>query len=178
MVTDTTVAHDENKGILPGKSDAELLVLAAPQAARVSTWKPDFASVCMANPANPATQGTDSAYADRFTYQRDAQLVAARAVRDMHLASNAEDAVHPPLPEEIMQQMRSCHNAASEFLRQYWSAILPPPPGALGGQSAAQRAQRAAKMARYLQGTEGKINAIVTTAEIVRVDPDRVRAVS
>lgn len=73
--------------------------------------------------------------------------------------------------------MRSCHNAAAEFLRQYWAAILPPAPGTLAtAQTPATRAARAAKMARYLEGTEGKVNAIVTAAEIVRVDPDRVRA--
>lgn len=175
-VTDTTVSHDENKGILPGKTDDELLALAAPEAERLATWRPDFASVCMANPANPtSTAAKDPAYAERFAFQRDAQFVATRVVRDMHQASNAEDAVHPPLPEAILQQMRSCHNAASEFLRQYWSAILPPAPGTLG-QPEPARAARAAKMARYLEGTEGKINAIVTTAEISRVDPERVRA--
>lgn len=31
-------------------------------------------------------------------------------------------------------------------------------------------------MAKYLEGTESKVNAIVTTAEVARVDPDRVRA--
>jgi transcription initiation factor TFIIH subunit 1 len=98
----------------------------------------------------------------------------------MHVASNAEDAVLPPLPNAILEQMRSCHNAATEFLRQYWSAILPAAPGALGAGTQAHspqvRAARATKMARYLEGTEGKVNAIVTTAEIARVDPDRVRA--
>lgn len=73
--------------------------------------------------------------------------------------------------------MRSCHNAASEFLRQYWAAILPPAAGTLAtAQTPATRAARATKMARYLEGTEGKVNAIVTAAEIERCDPDRVRA--
>lgn len=77
----------------------------------------------------------------------------------------------------LLDQMRSCHNAAAEFLRQYWAAILPPAAGTLAtNQPPAVRAARAAKMARYLEGTEGKVNAIVTTAEIVKVDPDRVRA--
>lgn len=79
-----------------------------------------------------------------------------------------------PLPETILNQMRSCHNAASEFLRQFWASILPPAPGLQANPAA--RAARAAKMAKYLEGTEGKINAIVTTAEIARIDPDRVRA--
>jgi transcription initiation factor TFIIH subunit 1 len=178
-VADTSTKDDSNKGILPGRADVELLAMASAEAASVAGWNADFGSVCMANPANPTHGGADdAAHVEKFAYQRDAQFVATRAVRDMHQASNAEDAIHPPLPEAIMHQMRSCHNAASEFLRQYWSAILPPPPGALGGQTPQQRVQRAEKMAQYLQGTEGKINAIVTTAEIARVDPERVRAVS
>lgn len=73
--------------------------------------------------------------------------------------------------------MRSCHNAASEFLRQYWAAVLPPTAGTLATtQAPAERAARAAKMAKYLEGTEGKVEAIVTTAQIEKADPARVRA--
>lgn len=183
-VQDSTVAKDDSaRGILPGRSDADLLAMASAEARAIGSWHADFGSVSLANPANPHDGGeTDEAHAKAFAYQRDAQFLATRVVRAMHQASNAEDAVHPPLPEQIMEQMRSCHNAASEFLRQYWSAIMPPLSGSLGAGTQAQtpavRATRAAKMARYLEGTEGKINAIVTTAEIARVDPERVRAVS
>lgn len=148
------------------------------EAARVSTWNMDFSQVCLANPANPTNPSPNPATQEMYAFQRDAQAVASRVVRDMHVASNAEDAIHQPLPETILNQMRSCHNAATEFLRQFWAAILPPPPGALGGpaHTPAARAARAAKMAKYLEGTESKVNAIVTTAEVARVDPDRVRA--
>lgn len=73
--------------------------------------------------------------------------------------------------------MRSCHNAATEFLRQYWSAILPTSAGVLGSTPAIKTA-RAGKMAQYLMSTEGKVNAVVRTATIAGVDPARVRAVS
>ena len=77
--------------------------------------------------------------------------------------------------------MRSCHNAATEFLRQYWSAVLPTPAGALGAgtasTSAELKAAKADKMVHYLMSTAAKVNAIVHTATISHVDPDRIRAV-
>jgi transcription initiation factor TFIIH subunit 1 len=176
---------DGARGILPGRNDDELLAMADIESRKIADWSADFTSVCLANPANPsyppaADDMEAAATFSTFSFQRDAQMVAGRVVRDMHVASNAEDAVLPPLPNAILEQMRSCHNAATEFLRQYWSAILPAAPGALGAGTQAHspqvRAARATKMARYLEGTEGKVNAIVTTAEIARVDPDRVRA--
>ena len=77
--------------------------------------------------------------------------------------------------------MRSCHNAATEFLRQYWSAVLPTPSTALGaGTAAASEANKAAKaekMAGYLKLTEGKVEAVLATASKAGADTGRVRAV-
>jgi len=73
--------------------------------------------------------------------------------------------------------MTSCHNAANEFLRQYWSAVLPAQAGALGTSNATTKAAKAGKMAGYLRGMEGKINAVVHTAVLDGLDPARVRAV-
>lgn len=82
--------------------------------------------------------------------------------------------------------MRSCHNAATEFLRQFWSAVLPTPPGALGTNAntgsrdpnAAEvaKAMKAERMAGYLKLTEGKVEAVVSTARAMGIDPGRVRA--
>jgi transcription initiation factor TFIIH subunit 1 len=86
------------------------------------------------------------------------------------------------IPDQILEQMRSCHNAATEFLRQYWSAVLPTAAGALGAgtpsASPAMKAARAAKMAGYLQSTEGKVMAVINTAILAGVDPARIRTVS
>ena len=80
-------------------------------------------------------------------------------------------------PDTLLEQMRSCHNAATEFLRQYWSSILPTAAGATDS-TAKIKMGRASKMAQYLRSTEGKVNAVVHTATIAGVDPARVRAVS
>lgn len=77
----------------------------------------------------------------------------------------------------LFEQIRSCHNSATEFLRQYWSAILPSVPGALGGQTPGAKDAKAAKMASYLKNTSTKIEAIVQTAQITGFDPERVRKV-
>ncbi len=130
---------------------------------------------------------------ERFQLQKDAQAAAMQVVKELHLASNAEHAVNgtsphrpsgrthltiaEPFPESLLEQMRSCHNAATEFLRQYWSAILPTPTGAVSSAAAIKTA-RAGKMADYLRRTEGKVEAVIHTATIVGVDPARVRAVS
>lgn len=90
--------------------------------------------------------------------------------------------IQAPFPDALLEQMKSCHNAATEFLRQYWSAVLPTSSAALGAGTAATNAAtksaKAAKMAQYLSLTEGKVIAVVHTATIERIDPARVRAVS
>lgn len=118
-------------------------------------------------------------------------------VKEMHNASNAENAtssesaqssyswdghVSGPLPDDVMEQMRSCYNAATEFLRQYWSAVLATPAGPLGpgtaSTSAGAKVAKAAKMAGYLRGTAGKVRAVVHIATEAGVEPGRIRAVS
>lgn len=156
------------------------------QLASGQTLHVDFSSVCVPNPLTlrpddmrdvPPTPEEQPAL-ETFYRQRDAGLMAIGVVKDLHLASNAENAEMDPLPATILQQMKSCHNAANEFLRQYWSAILPTQAGALGVSSVAAKQAKAARMAGYLKGMEGKINAVVHTAVTEGVDPMRVRAVS
>lgn len=172
------VAVSASTVFLPGSSLEEKRALVEKEAAKVSAWSPDFAAVCLPNPANPAQDSEPSPEAAAaFAFQRDAQAVATRTVRDLYLASNAASQPLSRLPASIIEEMRLLHNATTEFLRQYYGAIHPPPPGALGGLTPQQRQQKAAKMLKYLQGTEAKINAIVTIGEIERVDPERIRAV-
>lgn len=146
--------------------------------------------------------------AEVFNLQRLGQRYAMNTVKDMHLASNAENMVYrmsfshlqmrprrvitrkneqdsdrtADLPVELLDSMRTCHNAATEFLRQYWSAVLPTPPAALGAgtpsQSESAKAAKAERMATYLRGMEGKLEAVVQLGVAVGVDPGRIRAVS
>lgn len=74
--------------------------------------------------------------------------------------------------------MRSCHNAANEFLRQYWSAVLPTFTGPAGTSTGvAAKVAKAAKMIEYLRKTEPKVEAIVQAGIIAGEDPARIRAV-
>lgn len=85
------------------------------------------------------------------------------------------------LPPHLFSQLRTCQTAANEFLRQFWSAIFPPPTEGqiLGGTSTpAQRATRAAKMVGYLAKTHEKVRALVEAAQNEGVDATKVQIVS
>ncbi|OCF39290.1 transcription initiation factor TFIIH subunit 1 [Kwoniella heveanensis CBS 569] len=165
-------------GVLPGLSEEELRSIASESTSKLSTFTPDFSSVCLPNPGttqidadgNPEPHPAHKA----FAVQRDAQAAALLVVKDLHTRANAETAVNAPIPDEIFEQMRSCHNAATEFLRQYWSAILPSQPGALNS-SASAKESKAVKMAGYLKNTNAKVEAIVQSGMIMGFDPERIR---
>lgn len=85
--------------------------------------------------------------------------------------------VTEPIPDGIMSQVSTCHNAACEFLRQFWSAVLPTPQGTLGGaQTPEQKAAKAKKMAAFLAGTQKKVESVVASAVNAGMkEPSRVR---
>lgn len=80
-----------------------------------------------------------------------------------------------------MAQVSTCHNAACEFLRQFWSAVLPAPINSLGSSAntataAEQKAAKARKMAGYLRGTARKVDSVVASAVSYGMnDSERVR---
>lgn len=180
----------------------ELLSIAAREAQALQSWQLDFSQTSLSSTITQADKDAglspeQKKAAEAYTSQRECQAVAMYVVKEMHNASNAENAtssefaveqlqrpltIQGPLPQDVMEQMRSCHNAATEFLRQYWSAVLPAPAGALGAGNASSstgaKAAKAAKMAGYLRGTAGKVEAVVHIATEAGVDPGRIRAVS
>ena len=76
--------------------------------------------------------------------------------------------------------MITCHTAANEFLRQFWSAIYP---SLVDSQSIssiatpAQRASKAAKMVGYLSKTPEKVEALVRMAQQHGVNGSKVETV-
>ncbi|KAF5325666.1 hypothetical protein D9611_000372 [Ephemerocybe angulata] len=80
------------------------------------------------------------------------------------------------IPVGLFRQMTSCQTAANEFLRQYWSSIIPQAPELQTAASAtpAQRAAKAAKMIGYLSKTPEKVQAIIMTAQAHGVDSAKV----
>ena len=76
--------------------------------------------------------------------------------------------------------MATCQTAANEFLRQFWSAMYPPPAElqTLSVATPAQKASKAAKMISYLSKTHEKVDALVRAAQLEGVDPKRVEIVS
>jgi transcription initiation factor TFIIH subunit 1 len=80
-------------------------------------------------------------------------------------------------PQTLLQQMMTCETAATEFLRQFWLSVYPPP-GAPPQTPAvvAQRAQRAAKMINFLARTPEKVDALIRAAQSEDFDYTRVEA--
>ncbi|WVQ85967.1 hypothetical protein IAT38_008135 [Cryptococcus sp. DSM 104549] len=171
-------------GILPDATPSDLLRALAQTTDPFITWDPDFRTVNLMNPPRAEGEGEGeeggevrhkSAEKLAFEKQRDGAVAASAVTKELWTRAGAESAVLPPFPDIIHEQVRSCHNAATEFLRQYWSAILPPQAGTLGGGNAAAREAKAVKMAGYLRNTGAKVEAIVQTAQIAGFDPERVR---
>lgn len=90
------------------------------------------------------------------------------------------DASPDDFPEDMLQEMTSLQTATSEFLRQFWSAVHPPPPeqGVLSVASPAQLASRAQKMAGYLAKTREKVASLVQKGRTVGMDLSKIDAVS
>jgi len=83
------------------------------------------------------------------------------------------------IPSDILKQMISCHTATCEFLRQFWSAILPTPPGnVLNASTPAEKSAKAAKMVQYLSGTGAKMDGVVAAAVARGADGEKVKIVS
>ncbi|KAG6833537.1 hypothetical protein H0H87_005188 [Tephrocybe sp. NHM501043] len=80
------------------------------------------------------------------------------------------------IPDGLFRQMTTCQTAANEFLRQFWSAMYPPPVDVptLNTATPAQRATKAAKMIGYAARTREKVEALVAVARTHGVDPARV----
>lgn len=76
--------------------------------------------------------------------------------------------------------MASCQTAANEFLRQYWSAVHPPPVdlAAASLPTPAQRTAKAIKMISYLSTVHEKVDALVQMARAHNLDAQRVELVS
>lgn len=83
-----------------------------------------------------------------------------------------------PIPQAIMSQILTCHNAHTEFLRQFWSAVLPTPAGTLGAPTPEQKMAKARKMAKFLSLMREKVDSVVLSAKQDKtVDSERVQEV-
>jgi transcription initiation factor TFIIH subunit 1 len=84
------------------------------------------------------------------------------------------------IPEDVLRQMVSCQAAANEFLRHFWTSVLPPRPGDISAAAMATPAQRAAKAQRmmtYMEKTAERVAVVVQKAKQQKVDAARVQQV-
>ncbi|KZV97754.1 hypothetical protein EXIGLDRAFT_811339 [Exidia glandulosa HHB12029] len=83
------------------------------------------------------------------------------------------------IPDAVLRDMTTAHNATNEFLRQFWGAIYPQ--AAEGGQvlapltTPAQKKEKAGKMAAYLGNTHDKVDALAQQADAAGGDSGKVR---
>lgn len=85
------------------------------------------------------------------------------------------------IPESILVLLTSCHSSSNEFLRHFWSAVLPPRPEDISAAAMATPEQRAAKAQRmigYLQKTDERVKDVVRKASSEGVDVKKVEMVS
>ena len=84
------------------------------------------------------------------------------------------------IPDGLYRQMTTCQTAANEFLRQFWSAMYPPPTDAptVTIATPAQRMAKATKMIAYISKTHEKVDALLKTAQAHDIDPSQVQIVS
>jgi len=73
--------------------------------------------------------------------------------------------------------MTSLQTTCSEFLRQFWSAVHPPPPeqGVLSVATPEQLLAREDKMVNHLLKIQDRIDEILRSGEAVGVDPNRIQ---
>ena len=89
-----------------------------------------------------------------------------------HSGSSGVSSSKQQFPETVLRSMLSCQASANEFLRHFWSAILPSNPSDFGYSAAsmaapAQKAAKAVRMMGYLEKTQERVDTIVQQSQIV-----------
>jgi hypothetical protein len=99
-------------------------------------------------------------------------------IRSRHQSKEAKASA--AFPEDVLRDMVSCQAAANEFLRHFWSSVLPPRPGDISAAAMATPVQKAAKAQRmlsYLEKTGERVNLVMQKATQQKVDAMRVKQV-
>ena len=102
-------------------------------------------------------------------------MVASLKARHLSKAGKARG-----ISEDVLKLMTSCQTSANEFLRHFWSAILPARQGdfsAIAKATPVQKASRAAKMIGYLAKTDDRVALVLKEAAMAGQDLDRIRFV-
>ena len=96
-------------------------------------------------------------------------------------ASSSSSSHSKQFPEQVLRSMLSCQASANEFLRHFWSAILPSNPADFGFSASsmatpAQKAGKAIRMIEYLEKTQERVDTVVGQAKNTQgADPAAVK---
>lgn len=93
--------------------------------------------------------------------------VAQSSLRSPEKANDSADAASPlaGLPRAHLTTVSSLSTTTFEFLRHFWSAILPPKPSDLSSLSPKDRAARAEKFKGYLEKSRERVERAVLEAK-------------
>ena len=125
---------------------------------------------------------------DRGKYQfsrshanRALQSLQTNIANRLMNASTSSSSHSKQFPEQVLRSMLSCQASANEFLRHFWSAILPSNPADFGYSassmaSPAQKAGKAIRMIEYLEKTQERVDTVVGQAKNTQgADPTAVK---
>lgn len=128
----------------------------------MSSWTPDLAHFTFPSfEAKLALQSLQNNISSRLTNSVSSSIANSKM-----------------FPEQVLRSMISCQASANEFLRHFWSAVLPAQTGDISASAMAnpqQRAAKATRMIEYLHKTQERIDTVVKEGEKIGADPNAVR---
>lgn len=122
----------------------------------------------------------------RFHFSRKSANTALASLQtnitsrlSLQSSGNSSSAYSKEFPEAVLRSMLSAQTSTNEFLRHFWSAMLPPNPNdysAAALSTPMQKANKVNRMLGYLEKSKERVDSIVKEAEGKGADPVAVRA--
>lgn len=117
-----------------------------------------------------------------FRFSRSSATSALQSLQaniQQRLATSSSSTAHSQMfPEQILRAMISCQASANEFLRHFWSAVLPARTDDISASAMAtpqQKAGKAQRMVTYLEKTQERVDTVVADAKKIGTDDVAVR---
>ena len=165
-----TTTSTDDKDVTPASkkrrlTDDEAFDVFEDNKRQMTEWRPDLGKFHFSRSnANRALQSLQTNIANRISN-----------------ASSSSSSHSKQFPEQVLRSMLSCQASANEFLRHFWSAILPSNPADFGFSASsmatpAQKAGKAIRMIEYLEKTQERVDTVVGQAKNTQgADPAAVK---
>ena len=150
----------DNDGLKRKLSDEEAGEIWAISQKRLHSWHPDLG---------------------HFHFSRSSASLALSSLQSnitQRLSTTSSSGNYKLFPETNLRSMISCQASANEFLRHFWSAVLPARPDDISASAMAtplQKAGKAQRMVGYLEKTQERVDTVVREGQKEGSDPIAVR---